>query len=124
MVIEDDIHILDAIVSTLESEGYSCFTARNGECALKILRERGTMPGLIILDLMMPVMSGWEFRKVQLNDERLREIPIVVLTAWGQCRTSHEIQEPAAFLHKPIEREALLGTVNLCYAEADAGARV
>ena len=80
LIVNDDPALLDATSFVIENEGMAVETARNGEEALALLRT-GRLPELVLLDLMMPVMNGWEFLTAVANDPRLRGIPIVVLSA-------------------------------------------
>ena len=93
----------------LEAEGVAVQAAENGARALALLaRER---PSVILLDLMMPVMSGDEFRQRQLADPRYRDVPVICMTA------AHDGRERAARLHaneyfqKPVDFDRLLGAV-------------
>jgi CheY-like chemotaxis protein len=79
-VVDDDLDLRETIGELLQDEGYAIRLLPNGRGALELLRS-GVRPRLILLDLMMPEMSGWEFREEQLRDEALREIPVVVMTA-------------------------------------------
>lgn len=83
LVVDDDHGIRTALAMVLEDEGLRCTTAANGAEALELLRS-GVRPDLIILDLMMPVMSGFEFRAAQRADPALAAIPTVVLSAAGE----------------------------------------
>ena len=64
----------------LENKGYKTACARNGREALAYLRSAPRQPGLILLDLMMPEMTGWEFRKIQQADPELAAIPVAIIT--------------------------------------------
>jgi CheY-like chemotaxis protein len=79
-VVDDDIDLRETIGELLADEGYRTRLFQNGRRALDELRS-GVRPSLILLDLMMPEMSGWQFREEQLRDESLRDIPVVVMTA-------------------------------------------
>ena len=80
LVIEDDAATRAAVSLALEDEGYSVTAVPNGQEALHHLR-RTAPPDLILLDLMMPVMNGWEFRRQQAQDPALQWIPVVVVSA-------------------------------------------
>src|SRR6185436_10835680 len=80
LVIEDDADVRDALVFGLEHEGYDVIAATNGRRGLQLLRH-GVVPHAIILDLMMPVMDGWEFRRHQLANPVFASIPVIVLSA-------------------------------------------
>ena len=83
MVVDDDDDVRESVSLLLSDEGYDVVTAPNGAVALHELQE-GVHPSLIVLDLMMPVMSGWEFRDRQLHDDQISTIPVIVLTAAGE----------------------------------------
>jgi CheY-like chemotaxis protein len=80
LLVEDNVHVLDVTCVLLEAEGYAVITAVNGADALARLRA-GLRPALIVLDLSMPVMDGWEFRRAQRADPELRDIPTIVYSA-------------------------------------------
>ncbi|HXU03535.1 MAG TPA: response regulator [Polyangia bacterium] len=82
LVVEDDQAISTSLSEALREEGFAVTTAGNGRDALELLRA-GQPPSAIILDLMMPVMDGWDFRHAQLHDPALKDIPVVVVTAAG-----------------------------------------
>jgi len=85
LLVEDDAAISDSLSEALREDGWDVETAANGRDALKVLRE-GLRPCVIFLDLMMPVMDGWDFRHEQLRDPALKDIPVVVVTAAGFSR--------------------------------------
>ena len=99
LVVEDDSDIRTAMVAILEDEGFQVTAHEDGRSALEFLRASVTaLPSLILLDLMMPIMNGWEFREQQLADPKLDKIPVVVVTAHdprqqlaNRCR-SHSLQ--------------------------------
>lgn len=101
----------DAVETVLTDEGFTTRTAKNGQEALAILRG-GFIPGLILLDVMMPVMDAFGFRAEQLKEPELAAIPTVIMSA------AHGLQEKARalgireFLAKPVALEALLSAVD------------
>jgi CheY-like chemotaxis protein len=112
LVVEDNDDVRDMMAVTLELEGHEVITARNGKEALDILRG-GVVPCVILLDLMMPVMNGWEFRAALDADDELRHLPVVVISAAG--REVLESAHAVAYLPKPIDIEKLLDVVcTLC----------
>jgi DNA-binding response OmpR family regulator len=107
LLIEDDADLADALAEVLTMEGYQVRHARDGAVALALLANP-QLPDLILLDLMMPNMNGWEFREAQLRDRRLAKIAVVVLSATGE--RSRPI-DAARILRKPVTLETLLATV-------------
>jgi CheY-like chemotaxis protein len=98
----------------LELEGFPVRLAANGKLALDSLHD-GERPCLIILDLMMPVMNGWQFREVQRTDPDLAKIPVVVVTAAG-ARDEIPAISADAWLPKPVDFDRLLATIApLCH---------
>ena len=79
-VIEDDIPALDALTELLETNGYQVRQAHNGQEALEAIKS-SEPPALILLDLSMPVMDGWEFMRRQRLEPSIAHIPVVVITA-------------------------------------------
>jgi len=107
LLIEDDCDLADVIVEVLQTEGYRVNYAPDGRAALTLLAQ-SKPPDVILLDLMMPNMNGWEFRATQLGDARLAKIPVVVLSATGE--TARPI-DAALVLRKPVTLDALLAAV-------------
>ncbi len=110
LVVEDDRDIQHALCSVLREEGYDVSSASDGREAISQLHA-GERPGVILLDLMMPVMGGADFRKVQLGDPQLKDIPVVVLTADGGYREIARALGAAAAFAKPFELDDLLDTI-------------
>jgi two-component system response regulator MprA len=110
LVIDDDHDILLSLQDVLEVEGYRVITASSGREALECLRQ-GVRPELILLDLMMPGISGWAFRARQREDQELASIPVVVIS--GQGLSAHDVAElgVAGYLPKPVDLDTLLSTV-------------
>jgi CheY-like chemotaxis protein len=93
----------------LELEGFDVELAANGKQALERLSS-GVHPCVILLDLMMPVMDGWQFRREQVRDRDLADIPVIVVSAAGRERIA-EI-DANAYLTKPVDLEQLLERVS------------
>jgi CheY-like chemotaxis protein len=110
-VVDDDGAIREALAAVLEDEGYAVQGAANGREALQILRA-GAQPQLILLDLMMPVMSGWDFRAAQQQDPALSVIPVVVLSADRDVGAHAVALGAQAYLNKPVDIDALLDAVS------------
>ncbi len=81
LIVDDEADILELIRYNLKSEGYFIWSAVTGEAAVKIAREQ--VPDLIVLDLMLPGIDGMEVTRILKNDDRTKDIPIVMLTAKG-----------------------------------------
>jgi CheY-like chemotaxis protein len=108
LVVDDDLDLRSAICEILADDGYDTRVFGSGRQALDFLRAGGRAR-LILLDLTMPDMSGWEFRDRQLRDAVLRDIPVVVLTATRSLDAQPiAVQE---ILYKPVELPELLGAV-------------
>jgi CheY-like chemotaxis protein len=111
LIVEDDRDTREMLGQFLEFEGYTVETAVNGQEAIDRL-QRGLQPEVIVLDLMMPVMDGWQFRQAQAQNEKLKEIPVIVVSAAGRDRMRQI--DANAFLSKPVDLEELLSTVSNC----------
>jgi CheY-like chemotaxis protein len=112
LIVDDDSDVRSALAELLEEEGFSVEAARNGHEALIRLRTGKLHPALILLDLMMPGMDGWDFRSEQLRDPQLASVPVVIVSASGFSRESIRTQfRPAAYVEKPIEKDVLLGAI-------------
>ena len=112
LVVEDDEATLDSIVALLASYGYEVVGANSGPTALALLRD--IRPRLIIiLDLHMPGMDGWQFRAELLCDPDLARIPILIVSAAGTpvVRAAAEAMRAAAALVKPVDADELVGLV-------------
>lgn len=113
LIVEDDRDTREMLERFLQLEGFGVTTAPNGQVALETLQRDGRAC-VILLDLMMPVMNGWEFRAIQARDPRLRDIPVVVVTAAGRKEHIPAI-EADAWLSKPVDLDRLLETIEpLC----------
>ena len=120
VVIDDDEDVRDALMDALTDADFKPLGASNGANALDRLRALDARPCLILLDVMMPEMDGWEFRAAQRRDPALAEIPVVVLTAHADARQAAASMQAAGFLRKPVSRESLLATVGrFCQPRGD-----
>ena len=106
LVVDDDQDIREGVASLLEDEGYSVVCFANGLDALDHLRRNPTSASLIILDLMMPVMSGWTFCEEQARDARISGIPVIIISA-----NPYRPPPARAVLSKPLRAQNLLTAV-------------
>jgi len=109
LVVEDHADLRELLAVLLEGEGFTVQTATNGVEALKSLDR--ARPSLILLDLMMPVMSGDEFRERQLADPRYRNVPVICMTAAHDGRTRAERIQADEYFQKPLDFDRLLTVV-------------
>jgi len=111
LVVDDDSAVRTALKELFETEGYDVAVAANGRAALNHLKV-GMRPCVVLLDLMMPVMDGWDFRTEQLKDPALKEIPVFILTAAGFSDATIRAQfGNVPFVPKPPPHEELLAMV-------------
>jgi CheY-like chemotaxis protein len=117
LVVDDDLSVRTALEELFETEGYLVELAANGRDALDHLRG-GLRPCVILLDLMMPIMDGWDFRAEQLADPELKDIPVFILTAVGFSAETVRAQfGDVPFVPKPPAHEGLLEMVRrVCQA--------
>jgi CheY-like chemotaxis protein len=108
LIIDDDPDIREAIALALETRGYRVVAASDGEEGLARLRA-DDRPGLVLLDLMMPGMNGWDLCETIARDPLLRDVPVVVFT--GNTRAANDPLPIVGFLKKPIDLETLLAVV-------------
>lgn len=120
LVVDDDCDVLNAIAEILASGDHVVAVAANG---LDALRKAFThRPDVILLDLMMPKMDGWDFRRAQLSDPDLAPIPVVVISAVIPEAVPH-ITAGNYFLQKPFTVEQLLATVKRFAGKDETHAR-
>jgi len=118
LVVDDDPNLVRLMSKFLKLEGFSPIGAANGQEALTYLRGGGDA-SVILLDLRMPVMDGWTFRREQKGDPGIANIPIVILSG-VETDHVHELDAAAAF-HKPVSFPEIVGVVRrLCEARAPA----
>ncbi|HEX9298092.1 MAG TPA: response regulator [Polyangiaceae bacterium] len=109
LVVEDDADIRESVCMFLEDEGFDTVSAGHGKAALDLLRAAlDRLPKLILLDLMMPVMNGWEFYELVSHDEALASIPTIVMSAQEIDASLGSV----TMLQKPLRLEQLLSKIN------------
>ena len=107
LIVEDDVDLGQTVAQSLAEEGYATEIASDGQAALDALRRE--VPDLVLLDLMMANMNGWEFRERQLADPLWARIPVVVLTAVSDP-VSTTIQA-SEVLKKPVSLDEVLAAI-------------
>jgi twitching motility two-component system response regulator PilH len=110
LVVEDDADLRDAMVHLLKRAGYVAIGAANGYEALHRLRGR-PVPCLILLDLMLPAMDGWQFRRRQLEDPELARVPVIVCSAYGDEARTLASLHVEHYLEKPLDPGVLLDLI-------------
>jgi CheY-like chemotaxis protein len=119
LVVEDDALTREALGGLLGGAGYTTRAAAEGGEALELLR-RGPLPDLIVLDLLMPGMDGWHFRREQQHDRTLAEIPVVVCSGTGDADLHAAALGAIGFIDKPIDPDSLLDTIRRVLGPARA----
>ena len=110
LIVDDDHDVREALREVLQDNGYDVLEAGNGHDALSLLRGEPVPPCVILLDIMMPVMDGRQFRTAQRNDPALASIPVIVLSAHVPLRSSDEM-DATEFLRKPVQLPPLLASI-------------
>ena len=110
LIVEDDLDVREALTQVLEFEGYAVAGVTNGQEALDRLRA-GEHPSLILLDLMMPVMDGLQFRAAQMRDPSLAHIPVIVISADGKVDQKVASLGVAGYMKKPLDVDSLLALI-------------
>jgi CheY-like chemotaxis protein len=112
LLVEDDEDLRETLVLTLRTHGHRVETASDGREALTWLRRPGAQFCLVLLDLMMPGMSGFELRSHMTSDPALAAVPVVVITGAGVLADQRSRELRAEILRKPVGISTLIGTVN------------
>jgi two-component system response regulator CpxR len=116
LLIEDDPELRSETAVFLEDEGYVVIPAATGADAMLILNHIDP-PGLIVLDLMLPLMSGWDVSAELAKDERLARVPIVIFSGVVDPNEAALLRvEPQNCVRKPVRAGDLLATVRRCLA--------
>ncbi|HJZ85148.1 MAG TPA: response regulator [Polyangia bacterium] len=126
MLVEDDANIRDALGQLLRVEGYSVLAASNGREGLDLLARLPERPSLILLDLMMPHVDGWEFLELLGRNRTMAGIPVIVVSAYinrAKLLSAATLGEkPICFLKKPLDFKRLLEMVRRYSQPDQAGA--
>lgn len=111
MVVDDDLDTVEILKLKLEGAGFAVITARDGQECFNKCQE--TEPDLLIVDVMMPKLSGFKVAKMLKNDKRFENMPIIILTARAQetDRQMSAAVEASAYITKPFDPDEVLKTV-------------
>ena len=117
LVVDDDPNIRRMIVAALRRDGYGFLEAANGRDALDMMRTEH--PDVVVLDLMMPVLSGWDVLHERQGDDELRRIPVIIVSANRDPEVATAVDSGiCAFLPKPFDIGALSALVKNCIPQA------
>jgi CheY-like chemotaxis protein len=117
LIVEDDQALRESMAEILADAGYAVSEAGDGRQGLEQASER--RPDLILLDLMMPTMNGWQFRSAQKGLPALADIPVIVMSAWSSEQADAGLEDVAAKFPKPFDVSALLDGVRRYAGPAD-----
>jgi DNA-binding response OmpR family regulator len=113
LVVDDDPSIRRMIIAALKRDGYDFLEAPNGRDALDLMRSEH--PDVVVLDLMMPIVSGWQVLEERALEPALRQIPVIIVSANRDPEVGLAIgQGVCAFLPKPFDIGALSALVRAC----------
>jgi CheY-like chemotaxis protein len=103
LLVDDDEGARESLTELLEETGYSVLQADNGSTALRLLEEVKGRCDIIVLDLMMPTMNGWDFRRKQRGDPRFAGIPVLLMSSGAHIASVSAELEAADYMSKPVE---------------------
>ena len=106
LVVDDDTDVRESLSELLDEKGYSVLQAENGREALDVLKNVPHAPCIVVLDLAMPVLDGYEFLKYRAVDPALRHTPVVVVS--GNPEPMQPLEDIEAYLQKPLQPDRLL----------------
>jgi two-component system, chemotaxis family, chemotaxis protein CheY len=107
LLVEDDDEIRESLSDLLRSEGYDVEQARDGVEALHVLNHGNRPPCLLLLDLMMPNLNGWQLLEIMRGDDRLLTIPVVIMTA----AQDEKVPSGTRYVRKPAAFDTILAAV-------------
>ena len=119
LVIDDDCQIRDTLATVLSLFSYDVVTAMDGQAGLEKLKSDHSFD-LILLDLMMPNMTGFEFREKQLEIEALRFIPTIVMSSLPEVKEIAKKMQTKSFLNKPLDLDSLIMAISTAIASEKA----
>lgn len=109
LVVDDDLAIRSMLETMLEEEGYKVVLAANGQEALEYIRRQ--RPALVLLDLMMPIMNGWQFLETVSTLPEFKDLPVLLLSASREIISTAHSSRVKGYLPKPFELDRLLHSV-------------
>ena len=116
LIVDDETSILEVLTIFLSAEGYIVYTAINGEEGIEIAKKH--IPDIIILDVMMPKMSGYMVISLLKQNKMLKDIPVLLFTATAQIAGNITLENPAKYkISKPFKPEDLLNKIELILSE-------
>jgi len=110
LIVEDDRDIRETVAELLTDHGYSVIVAANGQDAMDYLK-KGVLPHLILLDLMMPIKDGFEFRVEQQSNPALSQIPVIIMSADGHTNLKKEKTKAVDYIKKPVDMAVMLDKI-------------
>jgi CheY-like chemotaxis protein len=111
LIVDDSVDSQTLLKLLFKAKGYEVQSAFNGQEALVILRDLTVLPDLILLDAHMPVMDGYQFRRMQKMLPRLADIPVVVMTGESEHSVDSKMMQPRGILIKPLQAKSLVERV-------------
>jgi CheY-like chemotaxis protein len=111
LIVEDDAGLANVLAELLRDEGWSVDTALDGREALEHMRSAASLPRIVLLDLMMPIVDGWVMRELMLDDPLLHDVPVVVFSSVDLCRKDERELRAAAVFAKPPDLESLFAII-------------
>ena len=121
LCIEDEAEMIELMRLVLEREGFEVTGAMGGEQGLKVMRQE--KPDLILLDLMMPGIDGWEVYRQMRADKELAEIPVIIVTAKAQSIDKVlglQVAKVADYITKPFGPKELIGSIERVLAQQNS----
>jgi CheY-like chemotaxis protein len=118
LVVDDQPSLRTLLTTFLQDVNYLVVEAADGRDALTYLHQSYELPGLILLDVAMPIMTGWQFLSVQQCEPRIATIPVVVMTALADISHDAIFPSVAAYLYKPLDLDHLTDVIAAHYATA------
>jgi CheY-like chemotaxis protein len=110
LIIEDDPWTRTITTALLAGEGFAVVEAKNGEEGLSLAREHA--PDAVLLDLALPTKSGLEVLRELKDDGEMREIPVIVVSAYGTLMNEQDAHQTAGVIQKPFDYDDLVGQVS------------